>query len=271
MKTGDLAARHLDDAEIVRLIDGEAAGQEQRRWRDHLSACARCQEEVAAMRAHSRTISEWLDRADLQPDEERATPMAEAEGTSARRLEARRRLPARRSHLTAGPWLKAAAIILLMAAPVMAIPGAREWVAQRIGTGTANVAQAETTLATPGEDDDAVLIRFQPAEGAFLLSISTIQAEGMVTISRTSADGEAVLEVGTGRDRPQTVVSGRGIQIENQVTSTASYALALPRGVSHVLLVLGEHRLELGHDDIDGHFVLSLDRVPHDLPGAPGH
>jgi hypothetical protein len=259
--TAHRSARHLDEGDVVRFLDGEGTLDEQRQWDSHLLTCGRCKGEVEELRAGSRAIAEWLARAAFEDDLEDASPRPRSgaphepgHGLGGRVLGGR----VLGGRVLRRPWLEAAVIALLLAAPVVAIPAAREWVLGRLTPGAEPVAPA--TAAVEGEPDrQPVMIRFQPVAGSFLVEIAATQRGGTLTLAR-SMDDEAAFEVGAGSDGPETTVSAQGIRVDNQATTRSSYRLSLPGQVDGVSVVVEGRRVEVAAREIDRGLVLRLDR-----------
>jgi hypothetical protein len=239
---------HLDDGELVRYIDAEGTGDETRRWDQHLDACEQCWREAETLRGRSRAISRWLAAADF----EATGTTSLAAGTPTATAAPTRGPGARgRPDVTwSSPWLKAAVITLLLAAPLAALPPVRGWVAEQLALVLADGPAVTHTMDTPAAlDVEAGVIRFVPAPGSFRVVIDASQAEGSLRVDRASGP-EAVLEVrGTG-PRPEPVISARTLRIANTEEATASYVLSLPEGVDGVWVEIGGHQIQLGARDL---------------------
>jgi hypothetical protein len=230
---------HLGDDELLRLIDddGDAA------WRaprdQHLAGCPTCAHEIELLAGDAATVRSWLDRAAFED----APVRGAATGPAAQPAPARQRMPDPRSNpwRSGSPWLRAAAVILLIAAPVAALPGLRGWITD-IVTGEAGDATVRT-MSAPATAEHTAVIRFVPDVATFAVDIDVRQADGVLTI-RGGAGSEAVL---TGVDDALPVVSAAALRIHNDAGSQASYALELPATVSRVVV------------RIDGRVVADLD------------
>jgi hypothetical protein len=257
---------HLADDEILRYIDAEGSKTERQRWDAHLDGCPRCQHETETLRNESRDVSRWLAVAAFEapgsgeepapgPAPERArTPAPERARKPA--LE-RWRVPHRPAawRTTAAPWLKAAAILLLLAAPVTAIAPLRDWVGDRIATLVSRPAPpAAAPAAAPVTT--AAAVRFIPAPGTLAVVFDARQAGGDLVVGR-SPGAEAVLEV-RGDPAPEPVVSARMLRIANTSGTTVSYRLLLPPAVERVELTLGDRQVTLEAADLDRATVIRL-------------
>jgi hypothetical protein len=249
---------HLADDEILRYIDAEGSETERQRWEAHLDACLRCQHETDTLRNESRDVSRWLAVAAFEapgPAEEAAPRSAPepARQPAPERWRVPRRPAAWRT--TAAPWLKAAAILLLLAAPVTAIAPLRGWVGDRIA---ALVSRPAPPAAAPAAAPvtTAAAVRFMPAPGTLAVVFDARQASGDLVVGRT-AGAEAVLEV-QGDPAPEPVVSARMLRIANTSGTTASYRLLLPPAVERVELAIGDRRVTLEAADLDRAAVIRL-------------
>lgn len=239
---------HLDDGELVRYIDAEGTGDETRRWDQHLNSCEQCWREAEMLRGRSRAISRWLAAADFEPTgtASLATGMPTTTTVATRGPGAR----GRPDGTWSSPWLKAAVITLLLAAPLAALPPVRGWVAEQLALVLADGPAVTHTTGTPAAlDVEAGVIRFVPAPGSFRVVIDASQAEGSLRVDRASGP-EAMLEVrGTG-PRPEPVISARSLRIANTEEATASYVLSLPPDVDGVWVEIGGRQIQLGARDL---------------------
>jgi hypothetical protein len=231
---------HLTGADVVRLLDGEGEPQLRARWQHHLDQCPMCRDEVAGLRSDSDAIARWLRAADFEERKRgAATPDAP-----------RRHRPGSMG----GAWLKAAAVVLLVAAPAVAIPSVRGWVAERVGLGTEPGPALTEMRATAASAPSA--IRFVPAPGEFVLLVSTTQAVGTLTLGRAEGE-EAVLELAEPA-QAEAVVSAGSVRIENSPSATGGYALRLPTSVASVRIDLGGRSIMVAGTDLDRGLVFAL-------------
>jgi anti-sigma factor RsiW len=278
--------RHMDNGELVRYVDGELAPAEARRWETHMASCQRCSREIDAVRSESGRLSDWLSLADFEADLDRAAPpftapaltLADAEASTAT---ARTEGPVRPT--TAGPadsaqpaaastaptrghtgqktdggsavrtaWLKAAIIVLLLAAPLAAFPGVRGWVVQQMSRDGGAVSETfpAAVLASP-------VIRFEPAAGSFAVRLPGPTDGGILTLERTEPDTgvEAVLRI---EGAAEPVVAERVLRILDAQPGTR-LSLALPPAVTDVRIFLGDREIPVGSDEIDAGLTVLLD------------
>jgi hypothetical protein len=233
---------HLADDELLRFIDGEDDPL-QPAWAEHVSSCARCSREVQLLRGNAGVVREWLDRAAFEHSLPPRQPVRAADRTSRRDSTAPQRdsTAPRRGRQSVAPWLRAAAVLVLLASPVAAIPALRQWL---VGT----VSELRDTpdmlpAAMPQEQSAApgpTAIRFVPVVGTFAVDLDAVQASGVLVI-RHGAGHEAVLQqTGTGEVEP--VISATSLRVRNESGSTASFHLQLPVTVNRVVIrVAGAH------------------------------
>jgi anti-sigma factor RsiW len=278
MRMESTGSDHMDDPQLVRYIDREGSPDDRRHWDAHLGSCPRCRSEVATLRDQSAAITAWLDRADFErgahaPAATAAAPLAAPPvgpivGTIAPTGGAHPPAPtptaAGRSRLPfagAGSWLKAAVIVLLVAAPLVAITPARGWVADRLGLADTEQHLTPAARAVGEMEAAAAVIRFAPAPGTFQVAIEAPQERGDLTLGRVDAGSLAVLEVVGAGPWPEAVVSAQGVRIENEAAAAASYRLLLPPEVTAVGLTLAGRQVLVAGPEIDRGTVLRLDRL----------
>jgi hypothetical protein len=244
------AARHLDDAVLLRLLDGEHSPGEDYARDAHVGACTRCAAALAQLRDDAATVRGWLERAAFEDALPPAAalphghPLAQAPAHGPSELaggvrgtdrHGRGGAPrsARSWHDTA-PWLRAAAILLLIAAPVAAIPAVREFVTGAI-TDLRGAPQVEAPASAPITTAPSI-IRFQPAGGEFLVRIDAAQAAGTLRI--VPAPGrEAVLQLHDG-GVAGPVIAADAVHLRNAAAATDSYVLYLPPTVTRVTVLI---------------------------------
>lgn len=209
------ATIHLTDADLIRHVDAEGDPPERARRETHLEACPDCAGRVRVLGRQSQAVHDWLVRTDT------ARPAGRAASPPPAVLRRRR---------STGPWLKAAAIVLLLAAPLAAFPTVRDWVATRVGLRSETVTPA---AARAGEV--AAVIRFVPAPGILTVRIEGPSAPGTLTIGR-AAGPEAELR-GAGDDGAAApIVSEDVVRIPSR--ATARYRLDVPPATTAVVIVL---------------------------------
>lgn len=260
-------ARHLTDAELLRVLDGEPPEPELRDTSAHLETCPECASALAALRVDSRLVTRWLERAAFEaavPGDGTARGIDRIEGADGSRAPRRRRpgptgrpaaastrsgsRPGRMAGLVGSPWLKAAAILVLVAAPVAAFPGVRAWVVEQVaGPSAPPEAGAEAVTGEP------MVLRFTPEPGDFVVRFER-DAAGTITLDR-STDARAELRALDGD--PETVVAASSLEIRN---AGGDYTLRLPAAITGVWVMVGERGVAVSGDQIDRRTVVDLGR-----------
>ncbi|MDX1674855.1 MAG: hypothetical protein R3314_08685 [Longimicrobiales bacterium] len=240
-------ARHLTDAELLRALE-DGAGEP--RAEAHLEACAECARSLESLRADTRLITEALEAADFEEREARNEAATEAwRGARPAAATAAPRSPAlRRQRSRFGPsWLKAAAILVLVAGPLAAFPGLRGWVVDRVaGPGPDDPPTATATATQP------TVLRFTPEPGDFVVRFPA-GSSGAITLDR-SADAEAELRV---EGEAETVVASSSLEIRSEQGGT--YRLRLPTAVTGAWVVVGDRAVAVSDRQIDRRTVVELD------------
>jgi hypothetical protein len=232
---------HLADDELLRFIDGEDDPL-QPDWAEHVSSCARCSQEVQLLRGSAGVVREWLDRAAFEDALPPRLHVGAAHSARRDSTAARRDAPApRRARQSVAPWLRAAAVLVLLASPVAAIPALRQWLVGAVTELRDNpdmmpAALPQERSAAPGSS----AIRFVPVAGTFAVDLDAVQTAGVLVI-RHGTGNEAVLQqTGTGEVEP--VISATSLRVRNESGSTASFHLQLPVTVNRVVVrVAGAH------------------------------
>lgn len=252
MRSAD-SARHLVDLDLIRYIDAEGDAEERRLWDRHIAGCTTCREAASTLRADSDTVARWLALADFENGSGREETPHEAAATvipiRAGGQDAAAGRGRARSAGGGAPWLKAAVITLLVAAPLAAVPAVRDWVAERVP-----VFRSEGPTLAPAVDARPgaapAVIRFVPAPGSFMVVLDAAPDGGTLHVER-SPGPEAVLEVTGGSPGSSPVVAARSLRIGNSAGSTASYHLSLPPQVDGVLVDIGGRQVRLDASSLD--------------------
>lgn len=263
--------QHMTGADLVRFLDGEDPSELHARNEAHLAACDACAGDFATLRDESRRVSDWLRRYDGEiagAGGGGAAAPAAARSTAPTPIRAAR---PRRSALP--PWLKAAAAILLVAVPAVAVPGVREWVVERVGTGPGEPASGpEAVMATAPE---ARLVRFVPAPGPFTVRFDAPEVGAALVLGRASeADGTAGPASGDGVPGPaavgsgeavlelegaaEPVVSAGSIRVMNRPDGAGRYVLRLPVATTAVRVMVGGREVTVDGAGLDRGAVVPL-------------
>jgi hypothetical protein len=231
---------HLADAELMQLVDGEGSSDERTRWSAHTEHCPLCAGQAEALRGDGAIVRAWLERAAFEDDVEAsdtlhaATVHPAGDDISRRRsahADGRRRDAAGR---WPAPWLRAAAVVLLVAGPVAAIPPLRDFVLQTIfDRGDDRPAMEAAAPAAHA----ATTIRFVPDAGAFDVRVDAVQQAGTLTV-RYGHTGDAILHT-PGDPGAGPVVSARALRLRNDAPARGSYVLELPATITRVTVQVG--------------------------------
>lgn len=232
------AMAHLSDADLVRHLDLEGEAAERARREEHVRSCDECAARVRLLGVRSETIASWLERTD-PPLPAGSAPEAWAAGRAAPAGAERARTDALR------PWLRAAAIILLIAAPLAALQPVREWVVERMGLAEETAAPAMSAA----EAADPSVIRFTPAPGLFTVRIAEPAAGAILAIGRTGGE-EAVLRGASGGEAP--VVSEAALRLAGGASATSRlYDLRVPAVVEEVRVIVGSRLERIGRAELE--------------------
>lgn len=145
------------------------------------------------------------------------------------------------------PWLRAAAIVLLvLGVGVLATP-ARAWVAALVaelfggGDEPAPVeAPAPTTTAEPAPETQAASrVEFVPAGSTFSIDVANAQAAGGLTLQRAAGE-TAVAEI-VGAGSADFLVLPSGLRIQNAAGAGAEYRVSVPASVRRVTVRVAGH------------------------------
>ena len=219
MTTSMNSTPHLDDAELVRLLDGEHSPDERARWEAHVAECAHCTAGMDERRADANVVRAWLARAAFE-----AAPLRPA-------------VRARRPRASAALLLRAAAVIALVVLPataIAALPALRAWVVATIEELRGDDDVIGTRSGATVEPMDVDRIRFVPAAGNFTVQLDAAQEVGTLRVAHGSG-GAAVLDrVGT-----EAIVSESMLRLRNTAASARSYVFQVPLSVTSVTVRIG--------------------------------
>jgi hypothetical protein len=224
--------RHLTDGELVGILDGgdDTPGPERLA---HLETCDRCADALDGLQADSALLRDYLERANFEDGGPRTAWWRGTRGDPAR------------TGPWASSWWKAAAILVLVAAPLAAIPGVRAWIVDAVTTPDAPAA-LESITPPP------TVLRFTPDPGDFVVAFEPGTA-GTIALER-SASPEAELRAQGGD--PETVVAAASLSIRNDAPAT--YRLRLPASITGAWVRLGDRAVAVSGDQIDRRAVVEL-------------
>jgi len=230
---------HPEDGVLLRLLDGEADAAEQAAAAPHAAACAECRARMDAMARRRERLGALLARADFP------VPASSAPEPGVIPLHARRREAA-----PARPWLRAAAIILVVLGVGAVATPARAWIARWITEAWESVtgdeappapAPAPAPAPEPAEQTAAAQVGFVPTGAELTVVVAHAQDAGALTVA--AAPGEsATAEVVGGTGSADLLVLPAALHVRNAPGSAAEYRLALPSSVRRVRVRVGEGR-----------------------------
>lgn len=237
---------HIEDGDIIRLLDGECGQAEERSIREHLRECAQCQSEADELERLSRGFRLLLQRADVMPSPSEATT---------RRGEKPAVRPVLTPRWTQTRVLKAAAVVALVITAIGVSP-ARAWLVdgwQAIRSLFVEGSVEPTQPLPPAETATApAVVTFTPPGPAFTIDVSSAQISGTVSLAMDSGPSASARVLG-GDGSEELVVHRGGLHIVNAPTSSARYEIVVPRSVSTLeLIIAGRTVLSLGAGDLAG-------------------
>lgn len=236
---------HLEDSDLLALVDEEFAPMERDVRLAHVARCGDCAARLQTLRLRTANFSRLLSDVELPddfvfprlPEPSRATPVIPME--------------TRRRGWTHSAWLRAAVIAAVVIIPFATVAPLRAWVADvwsdvREMFGGDGDAAAPAAAPTPpaggtapaaGEPATGATVFFTPAAGRFVLVVSERQGAGTLTLGRAGgAEGSAEV-IGGATETP--LVSEAGLRILNAPESTASYRVLLPPAITSVRVRIG--------------------------------
>jgi hypothetical protein len=227
------AGPHAEDAELVRLLDGEGEAEERERTLAHTAICGLCAERMEMIRHRGARLSELLAgwEADAIEVPEPPLPLSDIE-------RARRRV-ARPAPLPG--WMRLAAGIVLLLGVGMAVSPLRAWVIERWAQVSAQLAGREV-VEQPERPHGAAsghVVSFLPEGDEFLLQVDAAQAEGVLELL-IEAVPRASAEISAGAAGENLLVLPYGLRIRNAAGSQASYRVTLPAALRQVRVSIGD-------------------------------
>jgi hypothetical protein len=262
-------AHHLDDAALIRLLDDvdDAGHADHDRSRLHLEACDRCARAARELARQDARVRAAI--ADVRWAEPPPLPVV------GRPLGRRAGRPARRRSWQQAPWLKAAAVLLLVAAPAVALEPVRERIAALATAATGALAArgdgagTATFGARSGAEGAAAIAPEAGAPQAGTALRFAAPALLVVEISSWQRAGELRLEPATGADAVLEVVGDAagtvpvlwrgGVRIPNAPAAAADYRLRIPASVERVRVRLPGGSAAM---DVDGAALRRVTRIP---------
>lgn len=149
--------------------------------------------------------------------------------------------PSRRAGLVRlwrAPALRAAAVLLALAAVAATAQPVRKWVAARWEQLRTIVAPPSAPAPPEVRAPGASEVRFTPSGPVFTIEVAARQAAGRLTID-VAGDSIASALVSGGDGSEELVVLPERLRVVNPPTTIASYHVRLPRGVDEVQVQIG--------------------------------
>jgi len=261
MEPVSLTRPHLEDGELLCLLDGEAEAVARPYAEAHLEACADCRGRMERYRTRRARLASLLASADFSPPVPMVPPstvlVSEVDATAGQaattRPDARviplRPRPAPPVRRVDRPWLRAAAVVLLLAAAVAVATPARAWIARWVGRQWSQLghggppappATAPPVPAPPAAPQASAQVRFVPAGTELRVEVAHAQRVGTLTLVPVA--GTAALAEVLGAPGVELLVVPSGLRIRNAAGDAAGYRIQVPEGVRRVRVRVGAGR-----------------------------
>jgi hypothetical protein len=204
---------HVEDGDLMRLLDTECSDQEDRMLRMHLAACADCKKRHDRIARLSQRFSALLFQLE-EPVPRDITPVPESRKAQTRP--------------DVKPWwsrrvLRVAAVVALILAGAAAVTPVRAWVIDAFRSILGADASAPVQQQTPGS-----LVSFVPSGSEFLVEFLEQQSTGVLRVYVDTTDAASARIIGRAAGEGFLVQSA-GLTIRNTSESSVSYELRLPR------------------------------------------
>ena len=204
---------HIEDGDLMRLLDTECSEEEDRMFRIHLAACRNCRQRHDRIARLANRFSAMLFELE-EPVPGPTTPVPQA------------RKP--ETPTQPQPWwsrkaLRVAAVVALILAGAATVTPLRAWVIEAFRS----ILGADTR-APPVEQTTGSLVSFVPTGGEFLVEFLEAQASGVlrVYVDTTNVASARMIGVEAGEG---FLVQRSGLTIRNSSASRMSYEVHLPR------------------------------------------
>lgn len=243
---------HLEDHQLLHLVDGDAGNFELDQWSKHALACGECAARLDRLGSRSAAVRDALQELQL-PASFRlpAVPEVQARGVARRRWET----------TTGSPWLRAAAIVTLILMPLVAIEPLRAWVFDQVSS-------AWTALGFPAGEEPAAsgdagaagtsTILFGAGATELTITVASPQIGGELVIT-PGGDPEGALRIVDG-ETETPLVTAAGLRIDNTIGSEASYSVRLPSTVRSLIVRVGDETVQTHSGPLDRTITIDLSR-----------
>jgi hypothetical protein len=240
---------HIEDGDLVRLLDGECGFDEDSMLRQHLTVCHGCSSRYDSVSQLAQRFSTLFAAFDEQSQRHSGRP----DRTSADKT---------RSSLK--PWWSRGRARLIAAAAVVALALATASPVRALVVSGWEVLQSlfqgSGANSTSGQQTSSAVISFIPTQTRFVVELVHGQRSGRLTLFVDSLPTASARIVEGSRD-DEIVVLANGLRIVNSSASTASYRLRVPPLVEIVeITIAGEliERYELRGEAIGSRWEIEL-------------
>ena len=218
---------HPDEAELVRLLDGQTIGPEAAAVQEHVAGCEECSLTFDELRHVSNTFKhEIVQDQILIPATIAASPVSRAQPR---------------------PWRIAASIVLLLAATSVLQP-VRAWMVSGwqtvAGLFTGQNAEEVTGPVTATEVlPTGTIVSFTPRSERLFIDVATWQAAGQLTIVVTEGQSVSAQVLAPEASEHLAIVPSGGISIANSEGSISNYRITVPGGLEEVAVRIAGARI----------------------------
>jgi hypothetical protein len=221
---------HVADDVLVRIVDDEVSAHEHAYAHTHLETCSVCTERLSTISRRTHALSALLQVADP------GMPLMQPPSPSSAALP--QTLRASRRRYAVPVWLKAAAVVLLIAgAAVMASP-VRARVLDWIRDAFRPPASAPAVMPTDRASAGHASVEFLPVGNELNLEVVDAEAGGELRIGMN--DGRAVVaRARNATSAVELVVLPAGLRIVN-TAARATYDISVPAQITRIRVQIGQ-------------------------------
>jgi hypothetical protein len=213
---------HLDDAALLRAIDGQLAVDERSEVEAHLASCPACARERDALAQIAARVSMTLDAAIGVP----AIPVP-----GVRALRPRRAIAARPPR-----WLMAASFVLFALLASLAFPQGRAFALELLRrlrpAPEASAAPKGVVADPPARALDRVLVEVTPTEARMIIDLAADNSAGTIRIE----PHESSRLVLRSASAPAVLVFPSALRVSNESAPQADYRVLVPPIVQDVVV-----------------------------------
>lgn len=261
---------HLDDGDMLCLLDGEPEAAQRPDAAAHLDACGDCRARMERYRLRRDRLAGLLARTDhpvpasappspaASGDALPVAPIGPAAADDAKVIPLRPRATPRPVRWTNRPWLRAAAVVLLLLGAAVVATPARAWIAAWVsrqwdrvahdGPSTPPPPRVVQTPPAPAPPQASAQVRFVPTGGEMRVEVAHPQAAGTLTLM--AVDGPAASAEVVGAQTVDLLVVPSGLRIRNTATIAADYRIQVPGGIRRVRVRIGRREVVVERTEI---------------------